>query len=91
MEKILEEPGFEPILEKIFKLSDLATLMSCFLVNKHWNKVVRNHLFWLNQLKLAKMPDEILQKWKELATRVQDNVELSKMVTKSGWSCYSWS
>ena len=82
MEKILERPGFEPILEKIFKLLNQDTLLSCLLVNKYWNNVVQNPTFWLTQLKLAKMPEEILQKWKELANKVQDNDQLSKMVSK---------
>ena len=82
MEKVLEKPGFEPILEKIFKLSDAPTLMSCLFVNKYWNNVVQNPTFWLNKLKWAKMPEEILQKWKELSNKLQDNIDLSQILTK---------
>ena len=35
----MRESGFEPILEKIFKLFDTATLLSCLSVSKYWNKV----------------------------------------------------
>ena len=82
MERIMKESGFEPILEKIFKLSNQETLLSCSSVNKYWNKVLQNPTFWLAQLKLAKMPEEILQKYKELANKIQDNDELSKMVSQ---------
>ena len=82
MEKILERPGFEPILEKIFKLLNQDTLLSCLLVNKYWNNVVQNPTFWLNQLKWAKMPEEILQKWKKLSNKLQDNIDLSQILTK---------
>ena len=86
MERIMRKSGFEPILEKIFKLSDTATLISCLSVNKYWNEFLRSPLFWLAQLKMAKMPEEILQKWKELANSIQDNVVLSKMFSK----CIIW-
>ena len=76
----MKESGFEPILEKIFKLSEPPTLLTCLLVSKYWNKVVGSPTLWLAQLKLAKMPDEIFQKWKELANKLQDNLELSKII-----------
>ena len=78
----MKESGFEPILEKIFKVSDPTTLLTCLSVSKYWNKVVLNPTFWLTQLKLAKMPQELLQKWKELSNKLNDNVDLSQILAK---------
>ena len=82
MERIMKESGFEPILEKILKFSDTDTLLSCFSVNKYWNKVVQNPRLWFAKFKSAKMPEEILQKWKELVNTLQANIKLSKTLTK---------
>ena len=75
--KLITETGIEPILEKIFKNLDSATLMSCFSVCKYWNQVVQNPSFLLMRSKLAKMPENILQKWKKLAMKLQDKVDLT--------------
>ena len=82
MERIMKESGFEPILEKIFKFSDTDTLLSCFSVNKYWNKVVQNPRLWFAKFKSAKMPEEILQKWNELVMKLQANVKLSQTLTR---------
>ena len=86
MEKILNNSGLQPILEKVLRHTDLATLLSYRLVSKYWKQIVQNPSFWLTQLKLAKIPEEILQKWKELALKVQDNVKLSHCL----WICLVW-
>ena len=86
MEKIITKNGFEPILEKIFKHSDSATLMSCLSVCKYWNKVVQNPSFLLICLKLAKIPEDIFQKWKELAIMLQHKIVLSNHFSR----CLLW-
>ena len=86
MDKILKNPGLEPILEKIFEYSDLETLGSCRLVSKYWNQVVQNPSFWFNFLKWGNPPEEILQEWKELALKLKDNVQLSQNL----WKCLLW-
>ena len=86
MEKIIKETGLEPILEKIFKHSDSATLTSCLSVCKYWNKVVQNPSFLLMCLKLAKIPEDILQKWKELAIMLQDQIVFNNDLSR----CLLW-
>ena len=86
MEKLIQETGFEPILENIFKHLDSATLMSCLSVCKYWNQVVQNPSFLLMWSKLAKMPENILQQWKKLAMKLQDKVDLTYDFSK----CLLW-
>ena len=86
MEKLIQQTGFEPILEKIFKHLDSATLMSCLSVCKYWNQVVQNPSFLLMWSKLAKMPENILSKWKDLAIKLQDKVDLTYDFSK----CLLW-
>ena len=78
MEKMITKPGLEPILEKIFKYLDSSNVFICLSVCKYWNQVVKSPTFLLKQLKLAKMPEDLLQKWKQLAIKLQENVELNQ-------------
>ena len=86
MEKIIARPGLEPVLEKIFKHVASSTLKKCLLVCKYWNQVVQNPYFLLIRLRLTKMPEDILKKWKELAHSLQEDVNLTQSLSK----CFFW-
>ena len=86
MEKIITEPGLEHILEKIFTHLETATLFPCLSVCKYWNQVVQNPQFLLEQLRFAKMPKEIYQKWKKLALEIQDDTKLTQQFSR----CLLW-
>ena len=86
MEKIITEPGLEHILENIFTHLESTTLFPCLLVCKYWNQIVQNPPFLLKQLRFAKMPEEIFQKWKELAFKIQDNTKLTHQLSR----CLLW-
>ena len=86
MEKIINATGFEPLLENIFKHLDFATLGPCLTVCRYWNQVVKNPTFLLKQLKFAKMPEDKLKKWKELAIRIPDDVNLTHSLSR----CIFW-
>ena len=75
---MITKPGLEPILEKIFKYLDSSNLFICLSVCKYWNQVVKNPTFLLKQLKSTKMSVDLLQKWKQLAIKLQENVELNQ-------------
>ena len=77
MEKMITRPGFEPILEKIFMHFDSQILLKCLSsVCKYWKQVVQNSSFLMKQLKIAKMPEDKLMKWKELTVRIPHDVNL---------------
>ena len=86
MEKIITEPGLEHILEKIFTHLESATLFPCLFVCKYWNQIVQNPPFLLKQLRLAKMPEDIFQKWKQLTFKIQDNTKLTQQLSR----CLLW-
>ena len=84
---MITTPGYEPILEKIFRHFDPQILLKCLSsVCKYWNQVVQNPYFLLMQLKLAKIPEDILKKWKELAHSLQEDVNLTHSLSR----CFFW-
>ena len=72
MEVITKIPGLQHISEDIFKLLDKKSLMDCRLVNSPWKNVLEKSTFWLEKLKLAKVPEDAQKSWKTLAKQIED-------------------
>ena len=72
MEAITKIPGLQHMSEDIFKLLDKKSLMDCRLVNSSWKNVLEQSTFWLEKLKMAKVPEDVQQNWKALAKKIED-------------------
>ena len=49
MEPLVNNPGFQHIIEDIFLNLDHETILQCRLVNKSWKKHIDKSIFWLKK------------------------------------------
>ena len=47
LEEIINSPGLHHIAEEIFLILEIKDIMTCKLVNKSWQDIVENPIFWL--------------------------------------------
>ena len=84
MEAITKNPGLQHMSEDIFKLLDKKTLMNCRLTNSSWKNVLDQSNVWLEKLKLAGVPKDVQESWKNLAKTFAKQLDEEK-IGKGFW------
>ena len=63
MDKIIQNPGFQHIVENILLNLDYKDLLECELINKSCQEILENPIFWLKKLALRGMSNKNQDDW----------------------------
>ena len=61
-DEIINNPGLQHIIEKIFLNLDFADILACQLINKSCKEIVDNPMFWLKKWRLRGLSEKKSQK-----------------------------
>ena len=89
METITKIPGLQHVSEDIFKLLDKKSLMNCRLTNSSWKNVLDQSNVWLEKLKLALVPKDVQESWKNLAKSLAKQLDDEK-IGKDWMEKFNW-
>ena len=87
MEAITKIPGLQHMSEDIFKLLDKKSLMNCRLTNSSWKNVLDQSNVWMEKMKLARVPKDVQESWKNLAKTLAKQLDDEKIdwMEKFNW------
>ena len=65
-DEIINNPGLQHIMEKIFLNLDFADILACQLINKSCKEIVDNPMFWLKKWRLRGLSEKNHKNWTQV-------------------------
>ena len=79
MEKIINNPGLQHLVENIFLNMIYPDLMKCKLINQSVTQILDNPMFWITKLIQSGLPKEQQKEWIK-AIQLETNSEMKKYI-----------
>ena len=83
MEKIIQNPGLQHIIEDALILLDEESIASFRLLNQDCKNIIDNPTFYLKKLsQLDEMPKDLITKWKKIIRKLPDKAQWARKFKK---------
>ena len=89
MEKIVKNPGLQPIIENTISCLDKSSIASFRLVNQDCKNIEDNPILYLKKVsQLEALPKDLIEKWKKIYQKLFDDIETRQAIALELFKMY---